>query len=199
MSYCIISGQPVFLYPARYKEIQEQALRGKGATHQMDSIITGTKESQEADEFVNEFLRKQYEGDPVNFHTNWASFDLNGEEAVREVWDLLTDYCQYYGYGYLSDLRKVAQQLVDEGAAEPQPYPSGRVFALNYFMKPARWWWQYTRRMKGRTVSLVIVASNVYRMVGDLANFTVYAKDLRLNCGPNFGIYPSPKDKSAKQ
>jgi hypothetical protein len=199
MSYCIIGGQPVFLYPARYKEIREQALRGKDATHQMADIIAGTKEGQEVDEFVSEFLRKQYEADPVNFRTNWASFDLNGEEAVHEVWDLLTDYCRYYGYGYLSDLRHVARQLVDEDAEAPQQqYPAGRVFALNYFAKPMKWWWPYTRKMKGRTVSLVVVASSVYRLVGDLTNFTVYAKDLRLNCGPNLGIYPSSKERGAK-
>jgi hypothetical protein len=198
MSYCIINDQPVFLYPSRYKEIQERALKGKNATQNIASIIAGTRESKEVDEFVYKFLRTRYEEDPVNFRVNWATFDITGDEAVQEVWDLLSDYCNYYGYGYLSDLRDFAQHLTDNDVGDSYKYPMGQVFALNHFVKPARWWWQYTRKMKGRAVSLVIVAKNVYRLVGDLTNFTVYAKDFRVNCGPSFGIYPLLKDKSSK-
>ena len=191
MSYCIINDQPVFLYSSRYKEIQEQALKGKKTTQTIASIISGTRESKEVDEFVNAFRLKRFEEDPVNFNINWVSFDITGHEATQVVWDLLNDYCNYYGYGYLSDLRDFAQQLTDDPAGDSYKYPAGQVFALNYFVKPARWWWQYTRKMNGRTVSLIIIAKNVHRLVGDLTNFTVFAKDFRINCGPSFGIYPS--------
>jgi hypothetical protein len=196
MSYCIINNQPVFLHSSRYKEIREQALKGKNPTQETASIIAGTKEGKEVDKSVYEFLRMQHEKDPVNFHINWAAFDITGDEAVQEVWDLLYDYCNYYGYGYLSDLRNFAQQLTDEPVGDSHKYPMGQVFALNHFVKPVRWWWKYTRKMNGRTVSVIIVAKNVYRLVGDLTNFTVYAKEFRMNCGVSFGIYPLLQKKS---
>jgi hypothetical protein len=196
MSYCIINKIPVFLYSSRIKEIQGRALKGRNAMREIDSIVARTKESREVDAFTYEFLSRQYEQDPVNFRINWAAFDITGEEAAREVWDLLHDYCDYYGYGYVSDLREFGQQLTDDRG--PSKYPIGQVFALNHLVKPAKWWWKYTRKTEGRTISVIVFARNVYRLVGDMTNFVVYSKDFRINCGAGIGIYPLVKGKSSK-
>ena len=198
MSYCIINNHPVFLYSSRQKEIQERALKGKSAVQKIDSIIAGVKKGEEVGDFVADFLKGQFEEDPVNFHTNWAVFDISGDEAAQEGWELLCDYCDYHRYGYLSDLGDYAPQLTDDSTEESPRIPVGQIFVLNHLVKPSRWWWRYTRKMSGRTVSLVIVAKNVNRLVGDLTNFTIYAKDLRISCGPNFSIYPVLKEKGSE-
>jgi hypothetical protein len=190
MAYCVVNKQPVFLYSSRYQQIQALAMKGKDATQKMASIVAGTKESQEQTDFAYEFLLKEYEKDPVNFHINWAAFDINGNEAVHNVWDVLNDYCNYYKCGYLTDLRDYAQHLMDGDASDTHKYPVGQVFSLNHSAKSTKWWWPYTHGMKGRTVSLLIVAKNVYRLAGDLTNFTVFSKDSRITCGSNLGIYP---------
>jgi hypothetical protein len=203
MSYCVINGQPVFLHSALYKLIQEHASKMREAAPPMAGppadMRESRRESRRVGRTVYEFLRKQWEADPVHFHTNWASFDINGDGAVRDVWDLLNDYCEYYKHGYLPDLRNAVQQLADDfagGAYEQSKVP---VFALNHLVKPPKWWWKYTRKTDGRIISLVIVTKNVYRLVGDLKNFAVFTTDFRLNCGPNFGVYPVAKEKEPEQ
>jgi hypothetical protein len=199
MPYCMVNNQPVFLYTSRYKAIQEKALKDKSAAQKVSGIIAGTKESKEVQEYIYNYLRKQYDEDPVNFHTNWVAFNITGKEAAQEVWDILSDYCKYYGYAYLSDLRDFMKEQTDDHNGDSYKYPMGQVFALNHFVQPARWWWRYTQKMNGRTLSLVIVAKTVQRLVGDLANFTIYTNEYRLNCGPNLGIYPLLKSKSSKK
>jgi hypothetical protein len=198
MSYCVIHEIPIFLYSARHQEIQEQAFKGRDASQKMASVITRTSDSKEVEEFIVEFLRAQYEKDPVNFRINWATFDITGAAATHEVWDLLTDYCNFSGYGYLSDLRNFAQQLTEGDAGDPRKFPPGQVFSLNHFAKPSKWYSKITHKSAERSISLLIVAKNVLRLVGDMTNFTLYSKDFRISCGANLAIYPVTQEKGQK-
>ena len=201
MAYCVIKGQPVFLHSSLYKEIKERTSKSGMGSLQMTGKVAGTaerrREAKRVGEIVYDFLLRQWEGDPLNFHTNWASFDINGEDAVRDVWNLINDYCDYYKLGYLPDMRNTVQQMTDDLAGDIYEQSRTPVFALNHLVKPPNWW--SPRRMNARIISLVIVTKNVYRLVGDLKSFSVFTSDFRLNCGPNFGIYPVVKEKESEQ
>ena len=191
MPFYIIGGQPVFLSLSRHQEIKEKVLKTKSATHKVASVIAGFKESKEAKELIYDFLRAQYDKNPEQFYLEWVHFDIVGDNASKNVWDLLYDYCVYYRYGNLSDLRDFEHRLIDNHVGNDLTYPMGQVFALNYFVKPRSWWWKYVHKMSGRSIRVVVVSADVYRLVGDLTDFIVYAKNFHLRCGRDFAIFPS--------
>ncbi|MDP2896663.1 MAG: hypothetical protein Q8Q12_08905 [bacterium] len=51
------------------------------------------------------YLPKRFTDDPENFVSHYCHFDLNGQEARDNVWDLLYDYCLLNGVSVLTDLR----------------------------------------------------------------------------------------------
>ena len=190
MSYFIINKQPVFLSWSRYKQIREEALKGKDAIYKISSTIAGHKETKETQKLMYEVLKAKYDKDPKQFYSEWVKFDIVGDDASRNVWDLLYDYCHYYGYAYLSDLRDFTQKLADDYEGDSYAYPMGQLFALIHLVKPTRRWWKYTHKMTGRIVKLIIISENVHRLVGDLTNFTIFTKDFQIRCGRDFEILP---------
>lgn len=190
MPYYIIDKQPVFLPESRERELRLEALKGKSATNVVLSEIAGTKEGAEADELIYQALKAKYAEDPDQFHEDWVHFDLVGRDASDNVWDLLYDYCHYYGCGYLSDLRDFSQQLMDQYFSDPLRYPMGKVFSFNHFVPPRKWWWKYVRRTTGRMLRLVIVTEHVRRLTGELTDFVVQTTSHLIRCAGDMNILP---------
>ncbi len=195
MPYYLINKHPVFLSWARHKKITEEALKSKDSDYKISSVIAGRKETKEAEKIIYQTLKSKCDKDPLRFYSDWVKFDLIGGEACQNVWDLLYDYCSYYGYAYLSDLRDFSKKLIDDYMGDSYTYPMGQVFAFNHYVKPARWWWRYTHRMNGRTLTVIIVSKNVTRLVGDLRNFKIYMDNLEIICGHNLEIHTSQSEK----
>jgi len=189
MGYYVINKHPVFLFGPRLHQISEEALKDKSSLWEMGALTTGRKEAKEAEELIYKTLKAKHDKDPELFYSEWVRFDISGKEASQSAWTLLYDYCCYYGYAYLSDLRDFVDKLIDEYEGDSYSYPRGYVFTLNHFVKPARWWWKYIYKMTGRTIRLIIVTENIYRLVGNMADFTIFSKDFRLKCSQNLEIF----------
>lgn len=190
MSYYLINKQPIFLSLSRDKQIRKEALKDKDAEYRVASMIAGTEESIEAQRLMFNVLKAKYDKDPERFYSEWVKFDIVGDEASQNVWDLLYDYCDYHRYAYLSDLRDPVKKIVDDYEGNSYTFPMGRVFVLEHFVKPARWWWKYTHKMSSRTIRLIIPSENVCRLVGDLINFVIFTKGSMMRCGHDFDIFP---------
>jgi hypothetical protein len=156
MPYYIINREPVFLSWQRYKVLEQEATKGKDPTWIVSSTIAGHKESEEKSELMFNVLDQKFREDPQGFHSKWVAFDLTGEEASKNVWNLLYDYCHFYGYASLSDFRDFTEKLLADYEGEAYTYPMGRVFALTHFVRPAKWLWRFTHKRKGRTVQVII-------------------------------------------
>jgi hypothetical protein len=140
MPYYLINKQPVFLSWSRYRELEELVSMGKDYLWVSSSKIAGHKESKEKSELMFGILNKKYLNNPDDFNSHWIEFDFKGQEASGNAWDLLYDYCHFYGYAFLSDLRDFSEKLIADYQGELYSYPMGRVFALNHFVKPTKWW-----------------------------------------------------------
>jgi hypothetical protein len=130
-----------------------------------------------------------YLEDPENFYKEWVYFDLHNDKAVYNVWDLIYDYCCYYGCGYLSDLRDETQKLTDnllEGGN--YFFPQGKVFVLNYIVHPARWIDKFTKKSNRKVIQFKIEANKVKRIVGNLADFIIIFDNYQLHLGKTIKI-----------
>ena len=208
MPYFIINKQPVFLFRQRYAALEVEALKNEIARdnaskwtkpeNYIGSLIIGP-DSREKETLMHNVLERKFKSDPKDFYAKWVSFDLRGAEASLDVWDLLFDYCHLHGYAFLSDLRNIQDKILDSYAGEEYYYPMGKVFSLNHFVKPAKWRWGLTHKMKGRTVRIIIDAGRVNRMVGDLNDFVVHTGTCLLFCGADFGILPLNSSNRGQQ
>lgn len=190
MPYYIINNQPVFLSWEHSRKLNEIVSNDKGSVWRIASQIHGHKESEEKSKLVYEELNKIYFRDPDNFKTEWIEFDLKGKKASENIWDLLYDYCHFFGFAFLTDLRDYPEKFTADYKGELYSYPMGRVFALNHFMKSAKMWWKFNNKNIGRTVRVIIDINKVNRLQGSLSEFIVTTNNYKLFCGINFEIHP---------
>jgi hypothetical protein len=193
MPYVEIGSQPVFLSHSRHERLRDEVLGEKGALSRVSSAIHGSKESQEAQLLMINALEAKYAESPTRFWNEWVHFDMEWDEARENVWDLLCDYCDYSGYGRLKDFREPFERLIeDREYGDAHTHPMGRIFSLEHYVRPGRWWWRYTHKMGGRTVRIIIISNTVTRLVGTLSGFTIVTPSLQINCGDDFDILPIP-------
>lgn len=192
MPYYIINKQAVFLSWARSKELNELVSKDKDSSWRISSVIHGHQASEEKSKLVYEVLNKKYIDDPDDFKSAWVEFDLKGKEASKNTWDLLYDYCHYFGYAFLSDLRDYSEKMSADFKGELFSEPMGKVFALNHLMKPTKWWWKYIHKMKGRNVRVVINTEKVKRIQGNLEKFIIYTDNCEITCSQSiFTLMPN--------
>src|SRR5713226_9596936 len=156
MPYFIIEKMPVFLSWARYRILEEEAVEDKEAVWRISSKIAGSKATEEKSALMYDILQRKFTKHPNTFRSEWVHFDLSGGEASANVWDLLYDYCHFRGYAFLSDIRDPLEEVVADYKGENYHHPMGRVFSKNHFVRPAKWWWRFTRGMRGRTIGVLI-------------------------------------------
>jgi hypothetical protein len=187
--YFIINRQPVFLPSERYRELEGIISEDKGPEWRIASVMAGSEESEEKSELMYDTLSRVFSEDPQHFNSHWMEFDLLGNEAAANTWDLLYDYCHYYGHAFLSDLRDIPEKLTADFLGDSYSYPMGKVFALNHVVKPNRWWWRISRGMKGRVIRAIVDVDKVARLKGNLRRFVLYSDNYKMICGKNLDIY----------
>ncbi|MNW51354.1 hypothetical protein D3C74_288380 [compost metagenome] len=185
MPFFVINKIPVFLTWDRDKELREEIF---GIENVFGSYIQRYGQKNNDYKKIKKALYKKYLQNKMAFVKEWSEFDLYGEDAASNMWDLIYDYCAYYGCGYTSDIRDETSFFVDDSMGQSFLFPQGRTFMLNYYVAPYNWRWKYIRRKKGITITTVIDATNVERIVGTLANFTIFYKDRIIKCGEVFDI-----------
>lgn len=193
MPYIVIGGEPVFLPLSRRNALEREALKGKEPLYKLTSRFAGSRENLEVKGFIVTFLEAQYKADPSTFHREWVEFDLVGDEAQENAWDLLYDYCHLHGYAKLTDIRSrdPGREDWEDVSGEAYYYPMGRVFALDHPLAPASWWWRYTHRMRGRLVRIIIDSRLVERLAGSLDSFSISTHGYQIRCGRHFEVLPA--------
>lgn len=189
MSYYIIDSYPVFLTHKKYSELRKEVSKDKSRMWRISSRMQGTKETEEKDNLMYDLLFKKYNEDKDKFLENWYSFDLLGEEASLNVWDLLYDFSSYYGYSYLKDFRDFLEKMEADHSGELYLYPMGKVFSFNHFVRPSKWWWKYKYKMKGRIIELIIDTNKVSRINGNLKDFYVQFNDSLVRFHTSVQVY----------
>ncbi len=182
MPYYMIERQPVFLYFAAWQRLREKALREKDLLWRASSTMARTKEAVEADQLGVRWLQERHRDDPEAFRREWVCFDLAGDEASRDTWDLLYDYCHLYGFAFLSDMRDFGQVAADDWAGESYTYPMGKAFKMNYRTSPRSWWKKLLSPEIDSAVSVIIDTAKVRRLQGTLSDFVFQTDGLTMWC-----------------
>ena len=194
MAYLTIGNEPVFLTRSKYGEVVRvtTGLPSKGVL-----IDGGNGEPKEVTSRMAAALGSKYTADPERFHREWVEFDLLGDEALHNTWDLLCDHCSLYGYAKPTDLSSFqAQRKDDLDEGDGSMDPMGRVLALDHHLpsnRPLQGFYDkiISRKGTGRTVRVVIALSTVKRLLGSLSSFTIFVPGLRIACGENLEILPN--------
>jgi len=193
MTYYIIDNKPVFLSWARNRELFSIVSKDKDPIWRIWSRIVGHKENEEKNELIFDELNKKYLDNPDDFNPNWVEFDLKDKEASENVWDLLYDYCTLYWYAFLSGSYELdlSEKLEADYNLELYRYPMGKVFNLNHFVKPKKWWWKYTYKMKWRVIQVTINTDTVTHIKWNLKEFTIYMWNFKIIFGEKLSISTS--------
>lgn len=190
MSYYLINKNPIFITAKKHKLLFDIVTKDLTGLYKIGAAMAGTKESIEADNLMFKLVKNKFADDQSKFATDWYYFELHGKDAQEEAWDLLYDFCHYHGYSYLSDIRDISTKVIADYNGELYSYPMGSIFSLNHFVKPYKWWWYFTRHMKGRNIRVTIDTSKIKRISGSLTEFIIIFDNYRITCGHNLEISP---------
>jgi hypothetical protein len=169
----VIFGEPVFIHRALDKRIREETLSKKDSQFRVSSRISGTAESFEASELCFAYLEKVCQADPKGFHKECVCFNLQGEDAREDAWDLLNAYSTLTRISRIKDIRDIASQVVASYSGDSYLYPMGRVFLIEFPINlPAPWWKRFWKR-PDHNVSIMIDINRVQKLVGSLSEFTM--------------------------
>jgi hypothetical protein len=185
MPFYIINKKPVFLTWERDNKLREQVY---GLDNVISSRIVQTGEKNKDHKIFREELNRKYKESPSNFVTEWVKFDLIGEDAKYNVWDLVYDYTCYYRCGYTLDGRDEKRDANIDYSGDNYYFPQGKIFILNHYVEAGKWYWKYTGKFKGRTVKTVIDCMKVERIIGDLSRFLIVFDNYSIECGETFEV-----------
>lgn len=130
MTYLKVGPHLVFLTHQRYAALNAAALSDKDALFQVGSYIEGNPASPEAKKLRYRHLHVLYATEPSTFVRDWVQFDLHGEEAGANAWDLLNDYCHYSRIGSLATQQSEIEAIFRGYFENTLAYPMGRIFEL---------------------------------------------------------------------
>lgn len=201
MPYFLIKNIPVFLPKSRYNYLFNEVLKNKTPLERTSAMIASHKESLEAMDLMYQKLLSEFTVDKNKFISDWVHFDLQNDEASENVWDLLYDYCNYYGFAYLRDIRGFSDRLMDDVKGFSFKFPMGDIFEL---FIPFKYKKDKTKIIslfcfsKRSGVVILINKNEVYRLIGHLTKFTIIANNFILKCDDEIRIIPIEK-KSAKR
>ena len=182
MPYYIINKKPVFLSNNRYTSLKESLLKGKTATQKVASFIRNMPEATALDKSMYHFLETEYSKNPEVFHKEWVCFDLFGNDASENVWDLLYDYCYYYGITIVRDLRDFTTKLEESYEGLDYNYPMGKIFVLDCYIKPLNRSRKSIFNKIRPNVSILVNCNNTERLTGELRDFIIFSRDFIVRC-----------------
>jgi hypothetical protein len=191
MGYLTINNKPVFITRTKNKVLSdffENKNKDKDAIWILGSKIAGNEACKERQAVKYDYLVREEIKDSDAFFNNWIYFDLIGEEAMENTWEILYDYCNYWGHSVLVDLRDTSTRVSDSYSHRDFLYPMGKVFLIVHNVQPHRWWWSITQNMEDRQIKMTIDVNKVTRIKGTLDNFELYIGDLKLVCNKDLEI-----------
>jgi hypothetical protein len=160
--------------------LEDVALKDWPALDRIGARIKGAT-ADKADILVAQLLENKAAS--TDFYRDYVCFDLTEDDAKFEAWYLLYDYCHLRGYGELVDLR--GRDAVDEILADfdlegryENLFPMGKTFELHFPIQPRkkRYTWFWKKPTPPYILRLQIDTSDIYRLCGDLTDFTIQGK-----------------------
>lgn len=204
MAYYIIKEHLVFFHRRMQRELEDIALKDWSAHDRIGARIKGAT-ANKADILIAQLLENKSAS--ADFYKDYVYFDLTKDEAELEVWYLLYDYCHQRGYGELVDLRmrdSMDEMLADYEGGHGNLFPMGETFELHFPIQPRKkqytWFWK--KSTPPYILQLQINTSDIYRLCGDLTNFTIQGKSwtIRFNeRGISFEQLLKKPDSSANE
>ncbi|MCZ8013840.1 MAG: hypothetical protein O9319_14625 [Gemmatimonas sp.] len=168
-----VYGLDVFLSSAREREITKEVSRDKPALWVVSSTIAGSPDSAEREQLIRAWLATKHNQDPAAFRREWYEFRIVGDEASKDVWDLLYDWCSRTGGGYLADERDEHGKLMAMWSSDAYSHPMGRIFTINHRVPVPQAWWRQLISPRYSTVKIFIDVSQIRSLVGTLDRFVV--------------------------
>lgn len=182
MPYYKIGGEAVFITHEMDGQLYSQFLANKSAAFRIESKISGTKESAEADKIIYDGLLREYSADPIQFRSRYAAICLRDKSARQNIWDVLYDYCDLTSNATLSDTRSPDQSLNHALTGDWYTQPMGKVFCLNFHVRKT--WWSSTQ------LTIPIDCEAVESIDGKLSNLTITLSWGRLCLGQTLQVIP---------
>lgn len=173
MPYFLINKCPVFLTHNRYNILFNEISRDKDADWITSSTISGHKEVEEKNLLISEFLLNEFKKNEKHFLNEWFNFNLLGEEAVNNVFDLLYDYSDYYKNSYLKDLRTDSEKLIDDYNSGSYLNPYGKIFMISYLIKQNNWFNNFANISNKNKIDFLIDIDTVKSIKGNLSDFQI--------------------------
>jgi hypothetical protein len=207
----VVSGLPVFLSNQRYGDLLKLWREERGLP-EYRQIFRDTPEERDFQQFQLTTLRRLHREDRLTFVSTWVEFDLQGPHVDQEAFPLIGDSCAFHRRGGIVPVRLPLETSdLTEWVEEAEFFPAGRTFLLAFESRnagliggggvPASW--TMARRLRHKAelltsrkmteVLLTIRTAEIYRMVGTLADFTVYSGDFVLRLAENVEIRPSTR------
>lgn len=193
MSYYEIEKQMVYMPQDKYFSILVDELKVADYKGYYIATENGKKPEEQIkhEALIYDFLKGKYNLDHESFICDWVNFDFNQKEATINIWDLLYDYCFYYDYALLKDIRGDHQQMIDELNGDTSYHlPMGNIFALtvkakyNYFNLK-------TAFKNSSQTNILINANKITRIVGRLVWFDIYYDNgSAIHCHDNISVRP---------
>ena len=193
MSFYEIDKNMVYITDSKYRKILVDELK----VTDYKGYYIGTSSKKKPDDqarheaMVYDFLKSKYDLDHEYFINEWVNFELTNEEAVNNVWDLLSDYCFYYGHALLTDTRGGQQQMIDELNGDTSYYlPMGNIFALTVKAKHNNFSLRTAFKNTPQT-DILINANKITRIAGRLVWFDIYFDNSSvIHCHNNISVKP---------
>ena len=196
MPYILVKDKPVFLHADLWNQIREQALAHKDPKFRISSMIQGHAEAKEADRLIRQYINAQYKNDPASFESRFVQFDLVGNSAQENTWDILYDYCDLFKCGWLSDMRDAMSSMLDDYLGNSYAYPQGKSFMLVLGVHPVGLFSRILPLKCKPITNIVIDCSSVLRMSGSLSCFRLTLTQIELDCSNGqVTVLPASRDK----
>ncbi len=189
MAYYIIDKLPVFLSWEKHRRIREELFpEDDELKAPLYPLFPGdAAKRREIDRRITQYLLKKYRDSPDYFMEEYFNFDLIEGTAQVNAWQLINDYCEYFGQGYgVYNLSSLDAFYRSPGLNALDPL----VFAIEHDSKP-RAWWKSIFKNQDRVVSIVIIRDHIRRIKGNLLCFDILLKNhLIIQCSKDLVIYP---------
>lgn len=189
MPYYLINELPVFISDSRERDLKTRALGDESAKFHLKSFARSSKEVEKREKRIREFLKALFDEDRERFYKEWVEFQIDGKSASKNVTDLLYDYCQYYSWGTLHDLRDHDERMEQEKMEDAYYYPLGRIFMVSFDRKSGL----LRRFLPGSnrgSYRFKVDVDRVYRLKGTLSDFEIHSEDFQLSCSKDVSLIP---------
>lgn len=187
MSYYTINNIPIYISNKTDKIFSDIWGREKSAMQLIARHLKG-EENNEYEIFCYDFLLDVFNSNKEIFKMDFEEFEFVGNDCKFEIFDLIYDYCNYYGHARIVDERNFEQRIIADYSGLDLSFPSGKIYILQHVVRPYRWWWRYTNNIMNRKINILLDTSKIHKIRGTLEEFTIYFENYYIICGKDIEI-----------